>query len=127
MSARILDSSVLMAILLGELGQERASALAEGGLMSSVNLAEVMTKCIEFAFSEDVALSYFHASNITVLDFNHTLAVAAGELQRKAPRGVLSLGDRACIATALHHQGTAVTADRIWSTLDLGCPVELIR
>ncbi|ATU93814.1 hypothetical protein BLM14_12240 [Phyllobacterium zundukense] len=116
-----------MAILLGELGQERASALAEGGLMSSVNLAEVMTKCIEFAFSEDVALSYFHASNITVLDFNHTLAVAAGELQRKAPRGVLSLGDRACIATALHHQGTAVTADRIWSTLDLGCPVELIR
>jgi PIN domain nuclease of toxin-antitoxin system len=39
----------------------------------------------------------------------------------------LSLGDRACIATAIKIGGTAVTADRVWSTLDLGCKVELIR
>lgn len=127
MTERILDSSVVMAILLGEPGREKALALADGGFMSSVNLAEVMTKCIQFAFSTDLALGYIQGSNITILDFNQTLAVIAGEIQRKARRGVLSLGDRACIATALHHGGTAVTGDRIWSTLNLGCPVELIR
>ena len=127
MSVLILDTSALIAILLGEPGQERAAALVEGALLSSVNLAEIMTKCIEFDFSENVALNYIQASDITVIDFNQALAVTAGQLRKRASSGVLSLGDRACIATALHHRGTAVTADRIWATLDLGCPVELIR
>lgn len=101
--------------------------LVDGALISSVNIAEVVTKCVEFGFSDEVAIGYIEASNLTVVDFNQELAIAAGLLRRRAPKGVLSLGDRACLALAIRENATAVTADRIWSTLDLGCQIELIR
>lgn len=127
MSAFVLDTSAVLAVLLAEPGQEQALHRVEGAMISSVNVAEVVTKCVELRFSEQVAIDYIEASNLTVVDFNHELAIATGLLQKRAPKGVLSLGDRACLALALRENATAVTADRIWSTLDLGCPIELIR
>lgn len=127
MSRAVLDTSVVLAVVLGEKGHEAAARVARGAHISSVNLAEIVTKSIELTVPEHIALEYIKGSRITVIDFDRDLAVLAGQLQGKAPRGVLSLGDRACIATAIRMGGTAVTADRIWSTLDLGCPVELIR
>ena len=123
----VLDSSAIMAVLLGEAGHDKAASLAQDALMSSVNVAEVVAKCIEFAFPERLALEYIQGSNITVLDFDLAHAVLAGELRRRASKGLLSLGDWACIATAVRQDAIAVTADRIWATLDLGCQVELIR
>ena len=127
MSVFVLDSSAIMAVLLSEAGHDRAASLAQDALMSSVNVAEVVSKCIEFAFPEQLALEYIQGSNITVVDFDLEHAVLAGELRRRASKGMLSLGDRACIATAIRQDAIAVTADRIWSTLDLGCQIELIR
>ncbi|MEO5322222.1 type II toxin-antitoxin system VapC family toxin [Mesorhizobium sp. CC13] len=127
MSAFVVDTSAVLAVLLGEPGQSEALRLMEGALISSVSVAEIVAKCVELRFSETVAIDYIEASNLTVVDFNHELAIASGLLQRRAPKGVLSLGDRACLALALRENATAVTADRIWSTLDLGCPIELIR
>ena len=60
-------------------------------------------------------------------DFSGDDAVLAGRLAKAASKGILSLGDRACLATAIRLGATAVTADRAWATLDLSCPVELIR
>lgn len=125
--ASILDSSVILAIIRGEAGEEKALRLSRGAVISAVNVAEVVTKCIEQAYPEEVALQVIQSAGITVVDFDHDLAVVAGQLRKKAPRGVLSLGDRACIATAIRQGGIAVTADRVWITLDLGCKVELIR
>jgi PIN domain nuclease of toxin-antitoxin system len=116
-----------MAVLLDEAGHDKAAELAQDALISSVNVAEIVAKCIEFAFPEQLALEYIQASNITVVDFDLQHAVLAGELRRRASKGMLSLGDRACIATAIRQGAIAVTADRIWSTLDLGCQIELIR
>lgn len=127
MSGYVLDSSAILAILLGENGQDVAADLAKDALMCSVNLAEVVTKCIEYAYPEDIALQYVRDSNIEIVTFNAELAILAGRLRNNSGKGVLSLGDRACIATAARHRGTAVTADRIWSTLDLGCQIALIR
>jgi ribonuclease VapC len=126
-SVFVLDSSAIMAILLDEAGHDRAANLAQGALISSVNVAEVLAKCVEFGFPERLALEYIQGSNITVVDFDLEHAVLAGELRRRASKGILSLGDRACIATAIRQDAIAVTADRIWSTLDLGCQTELIR
>lgn len=127
MSLHVLDSSAILAVLLGESGHDLAAERADGALLCSVNLAEVVTKCVEFAYPEDLALQYVRDSNIEIVAFDSSLAVLAGRLRNRAGKGVLALGDRACIATAIHRQATAVTADRIWSTLDLGCPIELIR
>ncbi len=123
----VIDTSVVMAVLLGESGKETATRLASGSVISSVNFAEVVAKCMERSVPEDLAIDYIRYGGIEVVDFDGEMAAVAGQLWAKAPRGMLSLGDRACIATAIRLKTTAVTADRVWTALDLGCKVELIR
>ena len=126
--AYVLDTSVILAIVRGETGAERALALAkEQSCTSSVNVAEIVTKCVEWQYPEAVALDVIESCGIDVVALEHNHAVLAGQLRRKARKGVLSLGDRACIATAIQMNATAVTADKVWTTLDLGCKIELIR
>jgi ribonuclease VapC len=127
MKRPVLDTSVIMAILLEEPGHDFAARLAPDALMSSVNLAEVMTKCVEKAVPADLALDYLNSSRVEIVPFEAEDAVLSGRLFETIRKGVLSLGDRACIATTIRLGGTAYTADRIWSSLDLPCPVELIR
>ncbi|KXF78240.1 hypothetical protein ATN84_00045 [Paramesorhizobium deserti] len=127
MKPAIIDTSVVMCALLNEPGMEKAIHVSERAYMSSVNVAEVVAKCIERGISDQKALLYLSSSNISVVDFDLDCATLAGRLWRNAKKGVLSLGDRACIATAIRHGGVAVTADRAWTTLDLGCKIELIR
>jgi len=123
----ILDTSAIMAIVLDERGSDVAARLAPGASLSSVNLAEIITKCIEKAVPPEIAKTYIRQGHIEIVDFDADLAILAGDLFRQAKKGVLSLGDRACLATAVKLEGTAVTADRVWAELDLPCKVELIR
>jgi PIN domain nuclease of toxin-antitoxin system len=126
--AFVLDSSAILAIVRGEPGADKALALArERSCTSSVNVAEVVTKCVEWQYPEAVAINVIESCGIDVVALEQDHAVLAGQLRRKARKGVLSLGDRACIATAIRMNATAVTADKVWSTLDLGCKIELIR
>ncbi len=127
MKRRVVDTSAIMAILLDEPGQDVAANLASGGILSSVNFAEILTKCVEKAVPPDVARIYVRDANIEIVTFGVEDALVSAALFAKARKGVLSLGDRACIATAIARKATVVTADRAWATLDLGCPVELIR
>ncbi|PSJ65774.1 PIN domain-containing protein [Kumtagia ephedrae] len=127
MTVRVLDSSVILAIVFGERGREEAVRLSRGALISSVNVGEIVTKCLEKAESEQAALDYMKNSNIIVVGFDFDDARLAGQLSARTPKGVLSLGDRACLVTAIRAGAAAVTADRIWAQLDLPCPVELIR
>lgn len=123
----VLDSSVVLAIVKSESGTDSAGGYITRAAMSSVSLAEIVTKCIEWALDPDDALAFVRGAGINVHDFTGDDAMLAGRLATTASKGVLSLGDRACIATAIRLGATAVTADRAWATLDLPCPVELIR
>ena len=126
--AFVLDSSVILAIVRGESGADRALALAKSrSFTSSVNVAEMVTKCIQWNYPEAAALGVVANCGMEVVAFTHDHAVLAGQLRRLSERSVLSLGDRACIATAMRLNATVVTADRIWASLDIDCPVELIR
>ena len=127
MTSHVLDTSVVMAIVLGEPGQETAARVAPGSALSSVNLAEIITKCIEKSVPPEIAERYIGESSIEAVSFDSDHATLAGELFKRARKGVLSLGDRACIATAIMFGATAVTADRVWAELELPCKVELIR
>lgn len=123
----VIDSSIVLAVLRNEKGNRLAAELAMGAVMSSVNLAEIVTKCVEFGVDPNDALQYIAGRNINVVEFGFADGVLAGQLWRAAPKGKLSLGDRACIATAVGLGATVVTADRVWAELDLPCKVELIR
>lgn len=123
----VIDASVVMCILLEEPGRERALEVIRRTTMSSVNLAEVMAKCLEREIPTELARLVLSAAEVTVVDFVAADGSLAGELWARAPKGKLSLGDRSCIATAVRLGATAITADRNWAALDLPCPVELIR
>jgi len=127
MKRRILDTSVVMAILLEEPGHDIAARMAPDALLSSVNLAEVAAKCVEKMVPFDLAMEYINSSNIEIAPFEAEDAALSGRLFEATRKGILSLGDRACIATAIRRGATAVTADRIWAELDLPCPIEVIR
>ena len=123
----VVDSSVILAVIRKEEGAQRGFELAQGAMMNTVSVAEVITKCIEWTYPEETALQLIHSCGVRTVGLDERLAVLAGRLRRGMPKGVLSLGDRACIATAILHDATAVTADRVWAKLNLPCPVELIR
>jgi ribonuclease VapC len=127
MSAFVLDASAVLAVLFAETGSERAAARAEGAMMSTVNLTETLTKCAENDYPASDAVDFILNSNISVIDFDLELAKQAAALRKKTDRRVLSLGDRACLALAVREKAVAVTGDRIWATIDVGCQIEVIR
>ena len=124
----VLDASAILANLRGETGGDRAAdIITSGGVVSSVNLSEVIAEVVELGASEEqveaIVTRFAHCSKPFDLD----QAVDAGRL-RAATRGAgLSLGDRACLALARTLDAPVLTADRAWANLDLGLDIEVIR
>jgi PIN domain nuclease of toxin-antitoxin system len=123
----VLDSSALLALLFFEPGCERVADVVPQSCMSTVNLAEVLSRLARDGRALDAALDRLQQMGIAWVDFDRELAIGtAALLLPTAPFG-LSLGDRACLALARLRNLTAVTADRAWAKLDLGIPIEVVR
>jgi ribonuclease VapC len=123
----VLDSSALLAFINGETGADFVTGIIADALVSTVNLAEAMTKLVERSGSLDLARAALGVIALDVVDFDRALAEDAGGLvTRTRPYG-LSLGDRACLALAVREGIPAVTADRAWRGVDVGVEVKLIR
>lgn len=123
----VFDSSALLAITFEEEGAEIAAQALNDGIISAVNVSEVITRYTDLGASEDDARASLLAFGLEIYPFDASLAIATG-LMRSATRDAgLSLGDRACLALAIREQARVLTADRAWATLDLDIAVELIR
>ena len=126
----ILDSSVILAYLLDEPGRESAEqAIAAGGSMCSVNLAEVMSRLTQDGANVGTSAEVLLALPITVVDLDARLAIEAGAMIAQTKPFGLSPGARACLALAKRAHLSALTADRIWLQAGalLGVEVRLIR
>ena len=122
----VLDSSAFLAAVNFETGGEKVESLFTDSVMSSVNVAEVYTKFAERDINLEDSAAYFSKLGIETVDFDLAQARKCGELRSLTRHLGLSLGDRACLALAIQHNATAVTADKNWEKLDL-CKIELIR
>ena len=127
MTTFVMDSSAALAILLGEAGSEAAIALLPNSRCSTVNATEIITRLIDKGRSQERAAEDFYSLGMTVVDFDEALSVHAGYLRPATRHKGLSLGDRACLAVAIRDNATAVTADRSWADLEVGCKIEVIR
>jgi ribonuclease VapC len=127
----VLDSSAILAVLFSEPGGEVVLDLLNGGLLSTVNLAEVHTTLTLRGMPPDFARSRVETMGCKVCLFDEEQANVAGALAVKTRPLGLSLGDRACLALAITHKATVYTTDRLWSNLnldpELGVDVEVIR
>ena len=118
---------MVLALLRNEVDAEVFLPLIEGAWLSSVNLAEIISKLDDLASDSrpraEELLSLFEG----VRPFSESQARAAAALRSATRVAGLSLGDRACLALAIELDANVYTADRIWATVDLPCRVHLIR
>lgn len=127
-TAYLLDASALLAALFSEPGADRVAELLEKSAISAVNFSEVVVRQMRMGAKAERAVANVQNLNLPVIAWDEELAAAAADLSPLAYTHHLSLGDRACLATARQRGWTAVTADTMWSELPpLGFRVEVIR
>jgi PIN domain nuclease of toxin-antitoxin system len=127
MTEVVLDASAVLADLRHEPGAEVVRTAIHGAMISAVNLAEVITKLIEYGMSGKDAQALAEEAAYRVVDATASQAALAGLMYEKTRRTGVSLGDRFCLALAQETGAPAITADRRWKELDLGLEIVLIR
>ena len=124
----VLDASALLAALFAEPGHELVSSVLGRSAISAVNYTEVISRQIRQGASQESAISNLAGLNLRVIPWDLELAESAADLSTLAWSHGLSLGDRACLATAKKLGVPAFTADRDWGDLPpIGVRIDLIR
>ncbi len=122
----VMDASAVLAWLFREPGHETVGEFIHQALISSVNFAEVLGR-----FARDgvdaVAVAERLASVGQIIPFSQTHSILAAALVQQGQRLGLSLGDRACLATAVEQNLPVLTADRVWAELELDVEIRIIR
>ena len=123
----VLDASAVIAVLNDEQGGARVAAVMRRAAISAVNYAEIGTHLVDGGVDAQAVDAILSALDLDVRPFEAGDAMRVAALRKATRRGGLSLGDRACIALAQRLSLPALTADRLWASLDLGVEIELIR
>jgi PIN domain nuclease of toxin-antitoxin system len=123
----VLDASAILAYLEEETGSKEVEKLLDEAAVSAVNIAEVASKLAERGAPPDRVRQTIQALGVEVIPCDEAVAYRIGELRSSTKTLGLSLGDRACLATALQHNVRAITADRHWKTVKVGARIQVIR
>ena len=124
----VLDASALLALLHNEKGADKVEeAMLNKAVISTVNWTEVIQKAIAKNISVDDLDNELAVVGLSFFSFDRQQARIAGSLWQQTKELGLSLGDRACLALAIHLDLPVLTADKIWQQLDIGVSVQLIR
>jgi PIN domain nuclease of toxin-antitoxin system len=123
----IADSSAILALLKQEPFDKLDARRLFRATISAVNLSEVLERLCAGGLSESEADEAVAALNLRVADFDEAQARLAAHLRPRTRPAGLSLGDRACLALGLHLGRPVITADRVWTSLDIGVEVVVIR
>lgn len=110
----LLDASAILAMLKREPGHQRATECYGDGAVSSVNAAEVAIKLQRDGMPAAEVQRTFDDLNLVIIPFDPSWVLPAATIVPVRGNG-LSLGDRACLATARALKLTAVTTDSAWA------------
>jgi len=129
MTAVVLDSSAVIAALLGEPGHDVVEPALDDGVISTVNLCEVVGHFARRGAAETRIRAMLDQLKMERVAFDEGLAYEAGLLFPLTRPAGLSLADRVCLALARRLGLRALTADRAWRSVSaaIGVEVELIR
>lgn len=133
MPGAVLDASALLAYLADEPGADVVSAAIAGGtVISSVNLAEVLSRVASSGsdpsdLAEKLTVNGLLHGAISVEQFTDTDAIEVARLRPITHAAGLSLGDHACLALASRLELPVLTADTAWSSVDVTVELRQIR
>jgi ribonuclease VapC len=126
-SSCVLDASAALAVLREEPGASLVVSRKVGSLISAVNFAEVLGRMVQLGMEVDQAWRAAALVTREVIDFDHRQARIAAELLPHTRALGLGLGDRACLALAIHRKLPVLTADKAWKSLRVGVEIRVIR
>jgi ribonuclease VapC len=116
----VLDASALVAFLRNEPGVDKVAAVLAGSCVSAVNLAETISKMVEYGKPLDAVTFQIERLRIAVIPFDAEQAKIVASLWKATRVAGLSLGDRACLALGLKQGVPVLTADQQWAKADVG-------
>jgi ribonuclease VapC len=123
----VIDASALLALLNSEPGADVVAESMPEGVISSVNLSEVIAKLCVSGMPEEAIRRNIQALGLDVRPFDEEQAYEAGLMHSRTQRTGISFGDRACLNLAKTLGLPALTADRTWKGLSAGVTVKVIR
>jgi ribonuclease VapC len=123
----VLDASALLAFLQNEPGCDQVEATLPEAVISSVNWSEVMQKSIAAAVDVNGMRGDLEALGLRIVPFGAEEAEVSAQLWQQTRSTGLSLGDRACLSTGIRLNVPVLTADQIWTTLNLPVAVRCLR
>jgi ribonuclease VapC len=125
----VLDTSAFLALAHREAGHRLVAEriLDSFGVMSAVNVTEVLSKQADVGIPATEAIALFHLTGVRIVSFGLDEAMFTASLRQATRPLGLSLGDRACLALGLRLNCPILTADRVWSELEIGVEIVQIR
>lgn len=123
----VLDSSALVAAFLAEPGADRVLPVLRNSAIGTANLAEVLERLQRNGADPESSYLDVIDAGIEIVDVSHEHAIVAAQLRPTTKALGLSLGDRLCLALALERNATVVTAEQIWSQVNIGLKIDIIR
>ena len=127
MSETVIDASALLALLNAEPGADTVADALSGGVISAVNLSEVIGKLHDSGIPEHTIGRILQPLELEIVPFEEEQAYRTGLLHAATRERGLSPGDRACLGLAKTLGIPALTADRAWTDLSIGVAVKVIR
>lgn len=125
----VLDSSAVLAFLLNEHGGDAVLEALPHGLVSTVNLSEIVSVLVRGGNPEDMVRATLARLRLAAVAPDEAMALDAGFLHDATQSAGLSLGDRFCLALARRVAAPVVTADRAWLKVAerVGVEVRMLR
>jgi len=128
MNKWLLDVSALLASFKPEPGAEEVDkAIYNEAWISTVNWSETLAKLVEIGIPLPEAREALDDLPLVIAPFEKNHAELCAEFRQPIRNLGLSLGDRACLATAKLQGLPVMTAERSWAKLDLGIEIRVIR
>jgi ribonuclease VapC len=126
-SSIVLDTSVVLALLFGEPGADKAIARGRNGILSAVSYSEAVAKSLDRKVPMETIVQFLAGLKLPLVPFDEEYALAATALRPSTRHLDFSFADRACLATAAVRKLPVLTADRDWLKANLGIKIHLIR
>jgi ribonuclease VapC len=123
----VIDASALLALLNDEPGADVVAEALPQGVISAVNLSEVVAKLCDAGMPEKAIHQALKPLGIEIVPFGEEEAYQAGLLRTSTQKLGISLGDRACLSLAKKLGIEALTADKAWAGLSIGTTIKVIR
>jgi len=119
MASIVFDASAILALLRDEPGANVVARYIGDGLISAVNLQEVIKGLLRREVPIDAALAMLDALHLDVRPHGRDDAVAAAILYPATKEFGSGLGDRTCMALAIAEGLPVLTADREWARIEI--------